>query len=109
MTNRIVADAAQAAFRVRDAAHPRAFRHAVDGFVQVLATVPDESAGAVSADGIRTLQTLGQDVIDRIEERVAGMGKSGDAQELVGDVYEIRRLLEEAGRWRQHYAIARHV
>jgi len=109
MTSHIVADAAQAAFRVRDAGHLRTFRRAVDDFVRVLASVPDESAGAVSAEGLRTLETLGQDVIDRIEERVADIGTAADAQELVSDVYEIRRVLEEAGRWRQHYAIARHV
>jgi|KBSMisStaDraftv2_1062788.scaffolds.fasta_scaffold234624_3 hypothetical protein len=109
MTSRIVADAAKAAGRVRDAGQLRTFRHAVDGFVHVLASVPDESAGAVSAEGVRTLETLGQDVIDRIEERVDDISSAGDAQELVSDVYEIRRLLEAAGRWRQHYAIARHV
>lgn len=109
MTSHIVADAAQAAFRVRDAGHLKTFRHAVDDFVHVLALVPDESAGSVSADGVRALQTLGEDVIERIEERVTDIGSASDAQELVSDVYEIRRLLEEAGRWRQHYAIARHV
>ena len=109
MTSHIVADAAQAAFRVRDAGHLRRFRRAVDDFVHVLATVPDERAGAVSAEGVRALETLGEDVIERIEERVSDMAQTGDAQDLVSDVYEIRRLLEEAGRWRRHYAIARHV
>lgn len=109
MTNRIVADAAQAAFRVRDAGHLKGFRRAVDDFVRVLASVPDERAGSVSADGARALQTLGEDVIDRIEERIADIDHAADAQELAGDVYEIRRLLEAANTWRQHYAIARHV
>jgi hypothetical protein len=109
MTSHIVADAAKAAFRVRDAGHLRRFRHAVNDFVEVLAMVPDEATGAVSNEGVHTLETLGQDVIDRIEERVADIASAGDAQELVSDVYEIRRLLEEAQRWRQHYAIARQV
>jgi hypothetical protein len=109
MTSHLVADAAQAAFRVRDAGHLRTFRHAVNDFVRVLASVPDEKTGAVSAEGVRALQTLSEDVIERIEERVPDIRGVSDAQELVSDVYEIRRLLEEAGRWRQHYAIARHV
>jgi len=109
MTNRLVADASRAAFSVRDARHLRSFRRAVADFVDLLATVPDERAGALTADGVRALQTLGEDVIDRIEERVADIDKASDAQELVAAVYEIRRLLEQATMWQQHYAIARPV
>jgi len=109
MTSHLVADAAQAASRARGAEHLRTFRHAVTEFVRVLASVPDESAGAISAEGLRTLQVLGEDMIDCIEERVTDIGGTPDAQELVSDVYEIRRLLEQANRWRQHYAIARSV
>jgi len=109
MTNHLVADASRAAFSVRDAGPLRRFRRAVEDFVNVLAAVPDEGAGALSVDGVQALQTLGEDVIDRIEERVADIDKASDAQTLVAAIYEIRRLLEEATLWRQHYAIARHV
>lgn len=109
MSAQIVNGAVQAASRVRDAEHPRAFKHAVRDFVQALSLVPDEVAGSVPADGQRVLQSMGQDVIDLIEERVADTPSASDAQELVSSVYEIRRLLEEVHRWRQHYAIARHV
>jgi len=109
MSPGIVADAAAAAGLVRDAAHLRAFKHAVNEFVRVLGSVPDEGAGAVSSDGARALQSLGEDVIDYIEERAAGTVSATDAQTLVSSIYEIRRLLEEVSRWRQHYAIARHV
>ena len=107
MSGHLVADVVAAAARVRDADHLKAFRHAVTEFVTVLASVPDERAGSVTAADERLLESLGQDVIDRIEERVADISRAADAQELVSDVYEIRRLLEVAVRWRQHYAIAR--
>ena len=105
----VVAGAIDAAARVRDAGHLRAFKHAVNDFVGLLATVPDESAGSATTGGVRALQSLAEDVIDRIEERVVDIPHASDAQELVSSVYEIRRLLEEVSRWQQHYAIARHV
>jgi hypothetical protein len=109
MSNSLVASAVEMAGRVRDAAHHRQFRHAVSEFVRVLGTVPDEGADTVSSDDARVLQALGQDVIDYIEEHVPDIASAADAQALVSSVYEIRRLLEEVGRWRRHYAIARHV
>jgi hypothetical protein len=108
VTPGIVAQAVEAAARVRDAGHARTFRHAVAGFIRVIGSVPDEGVGAISAEGERTLLSLGQDVIERIEERVAD-APGGDARELVSAVYEIRRLLEEADRFMHHYAIARPV
>ena len=108
MTAGIVTDAIDTAGRVRDAGHLRPFRHAVSDFVRVLGAVPDESADTVSNDDVRVLMGLGEDVIDRIETRVADIPSAADAQTLVSAVYEIRRLLEEVSQWRRHYAIARH-
>ena len=106
----LVAGAAQTASRIRDAAHFRPFRHAVDDFIRVLGSVPDRPAGTLTSDDLRTIELLGNDVIDRIEDRVDGLKSAADAQELVKAVYEIRRLLEEANRFRQHYfATARPV
>lgn len=96
---------AHAASVVRDADHGTRFSRAVRGFIRALSEVPDEPAGSMTSEDVRTLQLLGQDVIDRIEERVPDLHKAADAQELVSGVYEIRRLLEEASRWRQHYAL----
>ncbi len=101
--------AAEAASRVRDAAHLRGFKHAVRDFIRIVAAMPDETSEVVSKDAWRGVQSLGEDVIDRIEERVADIPGAADAQELVSAVYEIRRQLEEVGRARQHYAIVRHV
>jgi hypothetical protein len=109
MTPSLIDDAVRAVSRLRDARHIGSFRHAVREFVKALASVPDEQAGALSEAGIQALQSLGEDVIDLIEERVSDIPHASDAQELVGAVYEIRRLLEEASRWRQHYAYARPV
>jgi hypothetical protein len=102
MTTRIVANAAGAAARVRAAVTLHDFKHAVDDFVRDIAVVPDEPAGSLTADAARTLQVLSDDVIDHIEERVADIESGTDARDLVGSVYEIRRLLEEMVRWRQH-------
>jgi hypothetical protein len=107
VTPHVVSAAVEAAGEVRDAAHLRRFKHAVDDFVSVLSTAPDEKAGALSSRNVRTLQQVGEDVIDLIEERVPDVGSAADAQELVSDVYEIRRLLEETARWRQHYLTER--
>ncbi len=98
-----------AAARVRDAQSLRSFKHAVNEFVRVLSEVPDDHGGAASGSDVRTMQALGQDVIEYIEERVADIPSAAEAQTLVSDVYEIRRLLEEVSRARQHYAIMRHV
>jgi len=105
MSLHVIEDVARAASGVRDAQHISRFKHAASEFVRVLSEVPDEAAGSVSSDNVRALQLLAQDVIDLIEERVPDVGNAGDAQELVSDVYEIRRLLEEVTRWRQHYAL----
>lgn len=109
MSPSLVAAAIDAAGRVRDAEHLRPFKHAVGDFVQLLGAVPDEPAGTVSSDEARVLQSLGQDVIDHIEERIPDIASATDAQMLASSVYEIRRLLEEVTRWRRHYTIARHV
>jgi hypothetical protein len=109
MSATIVADAVETAGRVRDAQHFRAFRHAVSDFIRVLGSVPDAGPSQISSDGARLLQSLGEDVIDYIEQRAEDTAHAADAQVLVGSVYEIRRLLEGIYRFRQHYAIARHV
>jgi hypothetical protein len=105
----ILADAVAAAGRVRDAHRFRPFKHAVSDFIRVLGAVPDEGGSAISGDGGHILQSLGEDVIDCIEQRAADTTHASDAQGLVSSVYEIRRLLEEVNRFRQHYATARHV
>jgi len=56
MTPHVVAAAVEAAGEVRDASHLRRFKRAVDRFVAVLSTVPDEQAGALSGGHLCTLQ-----------------------------------------------------
>jgi len=109
VTAGLVAGAVEAAGRVRDAGHFRAFKHAVSDFIRALGSVPDEGPGQISGEGGQVLQSLGDDVIDLIEQRITDTANAADAQKLAGSVYEIRRLLEEVNRWRQHYTVARHV
>ena len=104
MNGPLVEQIARAVSDVRDARHISRFKHAVREFLRVLGDVPDNAAGSVKADDVLAMQVLAQDVIDLIEERVADIQKAADAQELVSEVYEIRRLLEEVTHWRQHYA-----
>ena len=105
MTSSVVDDVVRRAGRVRDAGHLGAFKRAVHQFERALGEIPDEAAGSLSIDGAQALQLAAEGVIDSIEERVADTAKAADAQELVSDVYEIRRLLEEVSRWRQHYTL----
>jgi hypothetical protein len=110
MSPTIIGEAVEMAGRVRDAGRLRPFKHAVSEFIRVLGAVPDEDPGILSDDRTRVLQSLGQDVIDCIEDRVPGTASVADAQTLVGSVYEVRRLLEEvSGVRRRHHAIARHL
>ncbi len=101
--------AARAAAQVRDADSVRTCIHAAAAFIDVLATVPDEAAGALSAGDTRTLERLAEEVIDSIEARIARTSREKDAQTLASEVYEIRRQLEEVNRWRRHYAQMRSV
>ena len=109
MSAAFVADVVTSAGRVRDARHFREFRHALSDFIRLLGSAPDDGPDALTSDGAHILQSLGDDVIDCIEQRIIDTANAADAQKLAGSVYEIRRLLEEVNRWRQHYTIARHV
>ena len=109
MSARLVADAVTAARQARDAQTAHALRHAVGDFIGIIGAVPDEQAHSLSAGDTRLLQSLGQDVIDGIEEHVASSANDARAQSLVISIYEIRRLLEEVDRWHRHYSVARHV
>ena len=104
-----ILDAVEAATHVRDARTSRAFTHAVSDFIRLVGDVPDESGPGLSAEDAHLIQSLGDDVIDRIEKHVSEAAGLAQAQSLVSAVYEIRRLLEEVNHARQHYAIARPV
>jgi hypothetical protein len=108
MSTHQILEAVEAASRVRDARGPRTFTHAVADFIRLVGEVPDECGPGLSAEDARLIQALGDDVIERIEQHV-GEAFPAQARSLVGDVYEIRRLLEEVDHARHHYAIARSV
>ena len=78
---------------------------AVREFVDVLRTIPDCAAGAVSAGSIQLLQHLGERVIEQVEQRLAeGADRERMQQELAAAVYDIRSALEEVDRWQRHFA-----
>ena len=104
-----ILDAVEAASRVRYAHTQRELTHAVSDFIRFIGEVPDESGPRLAADDARLIQSLGDDVINRIEKQVGETVAPAQAQSLVGAVYEIRRLLEEVNYAREHYAIARSV
>lgn len=109
MSTRLIADILEAVARVRTAATMRALRHGVNDFIRVLGSIPDEPAGSLSADQVHVIQSLGDDVIDRIEARVDGIAGVAQALPLVSNVYEIRRLLGDVRRWHLHYPMVRPV
>ena len=102
-------DAVEAASRVRYAHTPRELTHAVSDFIRFIGEVPDESGPGLAADDARLIQSLGDEVIDRIEKNVSAAIVPAQAQPLVSAVYEIRRLLEQVNHAREHYAPARSV
>jgi hypothetical protein len=93
---------------VRAAGGRQSFEHAVGQFAQALGRVPDAAPGEISVEEIGVLQTLSEEVIERIEARVERAPVSGPhEQTLISRLYEIRRLLEEIHSWRRHFATRR--
>jgi len=104
MEPELVAKAAEIADIILTTEPSHAFAKAVGRFVQVLATVPDHPPETVSDDTVSRLLSLSEQVIEQIEQRI-NTEKDGAAvqQDIVGAVYEIRRVLENIDRWRRHY------
>ena len=104
MDSDLPARAAALADTILTATHAHAFDKAVDRFIDLLGRVPDAQAGSLSDDNVKALLTSSEQVITRIEERVAGDDDSpAEQQRLVKRIYEIRARLEEVDRWRRHY------
>lgn len=82
----------------------RTFEAAVERFAQTLAVIPDYPAPEMSEDGFASVNALAEQVIAKIERRLetADLDDSG-RERLAESVYDIRRGLEEAFRWRQHH------
>lgn len=98
-----VAKAVELAQTIVTAKHSHPFEKALEEFVQVLGSIPDHPASAFADDTIATLRDLAEQVIAQIEERVARAEDSSHVQQqLVEGVYDIRRVLEDIYRWRQH-------
>jgi hypothetical protein len=105
MTTDAIVNAMSVVTQVRDAVGRRPFEHAVGEFTQWLGRVPDAGPCELSARDIGLLQTLGEEVIERIETRVSRAAVCGPREQmLISRLYEIRRLLEEIHQWRRHYA-----
>ena len=104
MKSDLIASAVEFSDTIRTTTHAHAFDKAVARFIDILARVPDAPAGSLSEVGVKTLLDSSEQVIARIEERVAGDDDSPAGQQrLVKRIYEIRARLEEVDRWRRHY------
>ena len=100
----VMAKAVEFAETIRTTRHGHAFEKAVEGFVRLLATVPDFPPAAFSDDAVGSLQSLSEQVIARIEQRVDTQQDSASVQQdIVESVYDIRRALEDIDRWRRHF------
>jgi hypothetical protein len=98
-----VAKAVELAQTILTATHSHPFEKALEEFVQVLGSIPDHPASAFADDTITTLNDLAEQVIAQIEERVGRAEDSSPVQQqLVEGIYDIRRVLEDIYRWRQH-------
>ena len=95
-----VAKAVELVETIRTTKHSHTFEKAVEGFVRVLAAVPDYSAAAFSDDAVGVLLSLSEQVIEqRIDTQ---QDRESVQQDIVESVYDIRRALEDIDRWRRH-------
>jgi hypothetical protein len=104
MEPELVAKVAELADTILTTKASHAFAKAVGTFVQALATVPDYPAATFSDDAVSRLLSLSEQVIEQIEQRLnTEQDRAAVQQDIVGAVYEIRRVLENIDRWRRHY------
>ncbi|HZR25648.1 MAG TPA: hypothetical protein VFA59_18770 [Vicinamibacterales bacterium] len=83
---------------------PSSFEAAVERFTQTLATIPDSPAAELSDEGFAHVNALAEQVISQIERRLEADDIGADVRERMAEsIYDIRRALEEAFRWRKHY------
>ena len=100
----VTAKATELAETIRTTKHGHAFEKAVEGFVRVLATVPDCSPAVFSDDAVGLLLGVSEQVIAQIEQRIDTQQDSASVQQdIVEAVYEIRRVLEDIDLGRRHY------
>jgi hypothetical protein len=86
------------------ASRSKAFEAAVREFVFALQTVPDYPAADMSNEGFARVNGLAEQVISEIERRLDGtIGDRNMRERLTESIYDIRRGIEEAFRWRKHY------
>jgi glycyl-tRNA synthetase beta subunit len=77
---------------------------AAERFADALATIPDYPPAELSADGFARVSAIAEQVISQIEHRLAENEIDDQTRDHLADsIYEIRRALEEAFRWRKHY------
>jgi hypothetical protein len=104
MSAAVVTRAVALSITIHETTHRRTLEGAVKEFVEVLASVPDYRPPELSVDGADVLKTLGEEVIARIELQLSAKDEPESGQRLLAEaVYDIRRELEELGRWRQHF------
>ena len=88
---------------LRGAHRRHAFEHASWDFVELLAQLPDYPADAFTDSDVARIRLLAEDVVLRIEERVAEDEESTRiTMQLVLAVYAIRSRLEQIELWRRH-------
>ena len=104
MEPNLIAEATEISAALGDSPDGPSLVAAAQRLNRLLASVPDFPAGTFSEAEVARLASLSDDVIERIETRVASEGDSAaDQQRLVEAVYVIRRALEEIDHWRRHY------
>jgi hypothetical protein len=89
---------------VLSAERPKLIAASAERFAETLATIPDYPAAELSDEGFARVNAIAEQVISQIEHRLDVNRLDDRTREHLADsVYEIRRALEEAFRWRKHY------
>jgi len=102
-----VTRAAVLARAVETAGSRRAFRAAVEDFEQLLSRVSDYSPDFLTDADVRTLSSIADTVVERIEQRLDAHADRGAVQrELAGRIYKVRVDVENIHMVLRHSPIA---
>jgi hypothetical protein len=82
----------------------KSFEAAVDRFARDLSTIPDYPAAELSDGGFAHVNALSEQVVAQIERRLESDDMDATLRErMTESIYDIRRAIEEAFRWRKHF------
>ena len=104
MSAELMAAATEAALAIDVSSHGGAFDKALQRFVKILASVPDQGPSALSSDDAKALVMLAENVIRRVEARLSESDdRKGIQKDLAEGIYAVQAALEQIYTWRKHF------